>query len=73
MTIDGFIKILIEQATPVALAAFSMWMLDKVWKERLAETQRHAEEIDELRKETLLALQQNTKAMTMLCGRGDAP
>ncbi len=67
MPFDQMVKIIIEQTTPIALAIFSMWMLNRVWEARLSESNRHAQEIDELRRETLLALQQNTAAVTRLC------
>jgi len=69
MTVDAIMSIILEQATPVALAIFAMWMLDRVWNARLAEATRHAQEIDEMRRETLQALQANTEAVTRLCER----
>ncbi len=70
MTLDTVMSVILEQASPLALAVFSMWMLDRVWNARLHEATRHAEQIDETRKETLKALQQNTVAITLLCERG---
>lgn len=69
MTLDAIMSIVLEQATPVALAVFAMWMLDRVWNARLQEATRHAEQIDAMRGETLKALQQNTEAITRLCER----
>lgn len=69
MPFDAVMSIILEQASPLALAIFSMWMLDRVWNARLHEATRHAEQIDETRKETLQALQENTAAITRLCER----
>lgn len=69
MTLDAVMSIILEQASPLAMAVFSMWMLDRVWNARLHEATRHAEQIDAMRGDTLKALQQNTEAITRLCER----
>ena len=69
MPLDAIIKLIIEQSAPVALAIFAMVVLNSVWKERVAEVERHAVEIDQMRKDTLAALRANTEAVTRLCER----
>jgi hypothetical protein len=67
MGFDQIVKIVIEQTAPVALAVFSMWMLNRTWEARIEEARRYAGELSELRRETLEALKQNTAAVTRLC------
>lgn len=62
-------QIVIEQTAPVALAVFAMWRLNEVWKARLDEAQRYANEVREQRQELLGALNRNTEALVRLCER----
>jgi hypothetical protein len=67
MPFDQVFALIVEQTAPAALAIFSMWMLNRVWEDRLEEAKRNAHEIDQLRIETLAALNRNTEAITRLC------
>lgn len=69
MGLDQIVSLLIEQTAPVALAVFSMWMLNKTWEARLEESRRYAENLMDLRRETLEALNRNTAALVRLCER----
>ena len=67
MPVGEIIKLIAENVGLLGLAIFAIWMLNKVWEARLRDSDRHAQQIDTMRKETLEALQQNTKVLTKLC------
>ncbi|MBU0491321.1 MAG: hypothetical protein KKA73_13570 [Chloroflexi bacterium] len=55
----------------LGLAIFAIWMLNRVWADRLDAEKRRVIEMEALRSETLNALKNNTQAMTQLCERMD--
>jgi hypothetical protein len=54
-----------------ALAGLALWMLNRVWKDRLAEECRHAEQLAALQEQTMAALNGNTEALVRLTERLD--
>ena len=67
MPVGEIIKLILENSGLLGLAIFAIWMLNKVWEARLKDSERYAQQIDQMRKETLEALQQNTRVLTQLC------
>ena len=61
---ESIIQWIVQQVGMGGIAAFSLWMLNRVWKERIEAEKQHAREIDTLRAETLQALKQNVEAIT---------
>jgi hypothetical protein len=64
-------EILINAGPLAALAGFALWMLNRVWSDRCREEARHSEQIADLQKQTLAALNANTEAVTRLTERLD--
>ena len=69
MPFDQILKLVLEQTSPVALAVFAMWMLNKTWEGRLADAKLYASELADQRRELIDALRGNTEAITKLCER----
>ena len=66
----ALLKELLLNAGPLAgLAGLALWMLNRVWKDRLAEECRHSEQLQALQKQTLEALNGNTEALVRLSER----
>jgi len=65
------IEWIIQQAGMAGIAALSLVMLNKVWCDRVEEEKRRAEEINQMRKQLLEALDRNTKVITQLVERLD--
>lgn len=66
--VDVVLKLLDESAL-AGLAGFAIWMLNQVWKDRLASAERHAAEMTVLEKEAIEVIKNNTKVMTRLTER----
>jgi hypothetical protein len=66
--IDIILKLLDESAL-AGLAGFSIYMLNQVWKDRLASAERHATEMATLEKEAIEVIKNNTAVMTRLTER----
>jgi len=64
-----FTELLLNAGPLAALAGFVIWTLNRVWKDRLHEECRHAEELKGLHEQTLKALQGNTEALIRLSER----
>ena len=62
-------ELLLNSGPLAALAGFALWISNQVWKARLADECRHADELRALQGQTLEALQRNTEAMTRLAER----
>lgn len=69
MTIDQIIAIIFEEGAVLGLAVLSLWILNKVWHDRLAEAKRNAESESKGADITRKALEENTKAITTLLER----
>ena len=68
----SFISELLLNAGPMAaLAGLAMWMLNRVWKDRLREECRHSEQLQAMQTQTLEALNGNTEALIRLTERLD--
>ncbi len=64
---------LLTQGGTIALAAFAIWMLNKVWSDRLAAEKKNTEMIKQCWEQTRRALEENTKAITLLIERVKQP
>lgn len=71
MTLDAIFKVAMEQGAAMALAIFSMWMLNRTWESRLEEAKRYAGEIADQRRALLEALNRNTEAITKICEKAE--
>jgi hypothetical protein len=60
---------LITQGGTIALAAFAIFILNRVWADRLAEEKKNTEMIKQCWEQTRKALEENTKAVTVLIER----
>jgi uncharacterized membrane protein len=69
MGIAELIPLIAQTGGLLGLAIFAIFMLNKVWCERLEEAKKNAAEIAEQRRELLDALHRNTEVMTRLCER----
>ena len=69
LDIVSLISTVIENSALAAVAILSIYMLNRVWKDRLSAEQKHGEQITCLYEQTLDALQANTKAVTTLTER----
>lgn len=63
------IKLIAETGGTLGLALFAIWILNKVWTDRLIETKQYAEDIRLLNSLVVSALDRNTEAMTRLVER----
>lgn len=66
--LDVALKVLDAGGT-LALAVFAIWMLNRVWADRVAAEQRHAEQVREMWQQMQTVVQNNTQAITELCTR----
>ena len=71
MEINFLTELLLNAGPMAALAGFVIWMLNRVWKDRLQEQCRHTEQITALQRQTLEALNGNTEALVRLSERLD--
>lgn len=62
---------IVGQAGVGGLAAFALFLLNAVWKQRVEDEKQNASQINEMRKQTLDALQRNTEVVTRLVERLD--
>lgn len=60
---------IIDQSALAGLAVFSIWMLNKVWNDRLASVERHATQMAALQQEAIEVIKNNTAVMTKLTER----
>lgn len=65
MDIIEIITTVLDSSALAALAIFAIWRLERVWKQYNAEMR-------ELRRETAIALQNNTAALARLCSQLDS-
>ena len=66
----GFVgELLLNSGPMAALAGFALWISNQVWKARLADSERHGEDLRALQGQTLEALRCNTEAMVRLAER----
>ena len=63
---ESIIQWIVQQVGMGGIAVFALWMLNRVWKERVEAEKSHADEINTLRADTLTALKQNVEAITRL-------
>ena len=68
----GIIDIIVQQGGLFGLAVFALWMLNRTYQDRLKVEDRHAQEIEEMRRATMEALNRNTEAMIRLTERLDS-
>jgi hypothetical protein len=61
----------VEQGGTLALAAFSIYMLNQVWKLRLEEVKRYAEELKSMNCEMRNVISRNTQAWLKMLERSD--
>jgi len=67
------IQWIVGQAGLGGLAAFSLFILNAVWKQRVEDEKETAQQINEMRKQTLDALRRNTEVVTRLIERLEKP
>jgi hypothetical protein len=65
------IQWLMQQTGMAGIAALSLFMLNKVWEQRIAEEKKRTGEINQMREQLLEALKNNTEVMTRLMERLD--
>ncbi len=69
MTLEQIVKLFIEHGAAAGLAVFAILMLRQSYQERYAERLEDKERLEVLHRETLAALQANTRALTVLTER----
>lgn len=62
---------LVDASGMAALAVFSIWILNRVWNDRVEAEKRHSEEMKRVSDELRDVVVNNTEAMTRLCERID--
>lgn len=70
MTID-IVSLVAQTGGTLGLAIVALWMLNRVWDDRLKEAQQYAADMRDNGKELRCALERNTEAMTRLVGKLD--
>jgi hypothetical protein len=66
---NALLQWIVQQVGLGGLAAFALLMLNKVWRERLADKEEHIKEIGQQRSDLVRTFQENTKVLTQLCER----
>mgnify|MGYP000919479266 FL=1 len=64
MNVD-IVTLIANTGGTLGLAIFAIWMLNKVWKDRLAESQKSVEEQREMWRCTREALEENTRVISL--------
>ena len=66
---DAPLTELLTQGGTIALAAFAIYMLNRVWSERLEKEKQNTEMVKQMWEQTKCALEENTRAITLLIER----
>ena len=69
MTPRDWSDIIVNGGGMTALAIFAIWVLNRVWSDRLREAQKNADEIRQQWEATRKALEENTRVVTLLTER----
>lgn len=69
MTIETIIGVIAQHGGTLGLAIFAIWMLNRVWADRVAAVERYAVDLRVLQVETREALDRNTEAWSRLMER----
>lgn len=62
----------LKQGGMFALAVFAIWMLNRVWADRLEAEKRNTEQIKQMWNDTKQALENNTRAVAAFMERYDS-
>jgi hypothetical protein len=60
---------IVDKGGVLALAAVSLWMLDRVWRDRLSEEKRNSQSLRDLTCQLRDVISENTKAITLFLER----
>ena len=71
MTGPNIIDLIAQTGGMTALAIFAIWMLNRVWADRVAAAERYAESLRRLHGETRSVIERNTEVIARLLERFD--
>jgi hypothetical protein len=66
---DSWLLSLLKEGGTVAVAAVSLWMLNRVWNERLLEAKRNNEALQLLTAQLQKAIEENTRVIAVFLER----
>lgn len=69
MGLEEIIKTAFEYGSTLGLALVSLWMLNRVWADRVATEIKHGQALGALAEQNMKVIQANTEAITTLCER----
>lgn len=69
MTVEEFIKLIVENSGMVGIAIFAIHMLNRSWTLRLEESREYAEGLKEMNREMRNVIERNTKAFVRMMER----
>ncbi len=68
---DSWLLEVLKQGGMFALAVFAIWMLNRVWGDRLDEEKRNTEQMKQMWNDTKQALENNTAVIAAFMDRQD--
>jgi len=66
---ESWLVTLLKEGGTVAIAAVALWMLNRVWNDRLTESQRHNAALQQLTVQLQKTIEENTRVIAVFLER----